>query len=68
MDEGGSIALLVNFLEVDDKTFRIVLGVRQNLRAEQGNDVIGDDTPGFVLEIGIVDAKVGVEPVDLACN
>lgn len=45
-----------------------MLGVRQDLRTEERDDVIRDDTSGFVLEVGVVDAEVGVEPVDLASD
>jgi hypothetical protein len=59
-------ALLVDFLKVNDKLARIMLGVRQDLRTEQSDDVIRNDASGLVLEVGVVNTEVSVEPVDLA--
>lgn len=58
-------ALLVDFLEIDDELAGIMLGVRQDLRTKERDDVIRDDISGLVLKVGVVDAEVGVEPVDL---
>jgi hypothetical protein len=66
MDEDCTI--LVDLLQVDDKFCRIMLGVGENLCAEEGDDMIRDNWDGFVAEISIVDAQLGVEPVDFICD
>ena len=65
VDEGGALARVVDPLKVDDERARVVLGVSEDLGAEEGDDVVRDDLDGLGLEIGIVDAKMAVEPVDL---
>lgn len=45
-----------------------MLGVGEHFGAEEGDDVVGDDGGGFVGEIGVVDAEVIVEPVDLVLD
>jgi len=66
VNEGG--AFLVYLLEVDDELTWIVLGVCEDFRAEQCDDVIRNDTELFVLEIGVVDTKIGVKPLNLPGN
>ena len=41
-----------------------MLGVGENLCTEEGDDMIRDDWDGFVAEISVVDAQLGVKPVD----
>lgn len=65
MNKSSAVSFLVDSLEVDDQLVRVVLGVGEHFGAEEGDDVIGYDGRGFVLEIRVVDAEVGVEPVDL---
>lgn len=65
MDKCRAIPVLINFLEVNDELARIMLGVGEYFRAEEGNDVVRDDLTRFILEVGVVDAQVRVEPVDL---
>lgn len=40
MDERGSIAVLIDLLEVDNKLRRVVFGVCEDLRPEERNDVV----------------------------
>ncbi len=61
-------AIFVNLLQVDDELARVVLRVRKDLGSKQSNDVITDDLTSLILEISIVDAEVGVEPVDFVGN
>lgn len=68
MDEGRAVALLIDALEIDHELVGIVFGVCEDLGAEEAEDVIRDYIAGLVLEVGVVDAEVGVEPVDLASN
>ena len=63
MDEGRAVTLLVDLLEVDDELRGVVLRVREDLGAEERDDVVRDDLDGLVAEVGVVDAEVGVEPV-----
>ena len=65
VDERRAISVLIDLLEVYHKLRRVVFGVREHLGAEEGDDVVRDDLDGLGLEIGIVDAKMAVEPVDL---
>ena len=68
VDEGRAVSGLIDLLEVDHELRRVVLGVREHLRAEERDDVVGDDLHGLGLEVRVVDAEVGVEPVDLVCG
>lgn len=68
MDKGRAVATFIDPLEINDKSGRIMLGVRHYLCAEKGKDMIRDDFMGFILEVCIIDAEVGVEPVDLASD
>lgn len=45
-----------------------MLGEGENLCAKEGEYMIRDDRHGFILEIRVVDAQVGVKPVDLVGN
>lgn len=40
--------------------------IRKYFCTKQGDDVIADDLSAFIMEIGIVDTEVGVEPVDFS--
>ena len=42
-----------------------MFGIGQNLCSKQGNDMIRYDLPRFILEVGIVDTEVWVEPMHL---
>ena len=62
MDEDGMV--LVDLLQVDDELGRIMLGVGENLCTKEGDDVIRDYLDGFVAEVSVIDAQLGVKPVD----
>jgi hypothetical protein len=42
-----------------------MFSISQNLCSKQGYDMIRYDFPRFILEVGVVDAEVGVEPPHL---
>ena len=65
VDERRAISVLIDLLEVDHELRGVVFGVREYLGAEEGDNMVRDDLDGLGLEIGIVDAKMAVEPVDL---
>lgn len=62
MDEDGTI--LADLLQVDDEFRRVMLGIGENLGTKEGNDMIRDYWDRFVAEVGVVDAQLGVKPVD----
>lgn len=68
MDEGRVRSVFCDLFEVDDELGRVVFGVGEDLGAEEGYDVVGDDGDGFVGEVGVVDAEVGVEPGNFVGN
>jgi len=41
-----------------------MLGICEDLGAKEGNDMIRDYWDGFVAEVSVVDAQLGVKPVD----
>ena len=64
MDECRAISHLINPFQIDDQLAGIFARVRHDLRAEQGDYMVGDDLLGFILKICVVDSQIGVEPVD----
>lgn len=68
MNKGGAVALVIDSLEIDDQLARIMLGVREDFGTKEGEDVIRYHRDGLVLEVRVVDAKVGIEPFDLVGN
>lgn len=62
MNEDGVV--LVDLLQVNDELGRIMLGVCENLCAEESDDMIRDHLGGLVAEVSVVDAQLRVEPVD----
>lgn len=60
-----SRAILVDLLEIDHEFAGVVLGICEDFRTKKRDDVIGNDLHRLGLEVGIVDAEVGVEPVHL---
>lgn len=62
MDEDGTV--LADLLQVDDEFGRIVLGVGEDLCTKEGDDMIRDYWDGLVAEVSIIDAQLGVKPVD----
>lgn len=65
VNKSSAVSFLVDALEINDKLGRVMFGEREHLGAKEGDDVIRDDGWRFVLEVGVVDAEVQVEPVDL---
>ena len=65
VNERCTTAIIIDLLELDKQLRRVVFGVREHLGAEEGDNMVRDDLDGLGLEIGIVDAKMAVEPVDL---
>lgn len=65
MNERGAVPFVIDALEIDDKLVGIMFSEGEYFGAKEGDDVIRYDRWRFVLEIGVVDAELGVEPVDL---
>lgn len=76
MDEDGtllgaglfSLALRGDLLEVDHELLWVVLGESKELCRVECEHVVGDDLWGLGQEVGVVDAEVVVEPVDLTVD
>lgn len=66
MDENGTI--LADLLQVDDELGGIVLGVRENFCAEEGDDMIRNYWNRLIAEISVIDTQLGVKPVDFVWN
>jgi hypothetical protein len=64
VDKSRSISFLVDLLEVDDELIEVVLGVGEHLGTKERDDVIRYNRGRFVLKVGVIDAKLRVEPVD----
>jgi hypothetical protein len=62
VDEDGVV--LVDLLQVDDEFSGIVLGIGENLCTKESDNVIRDYLDGLVAKISVVDAQLGVKPVD----
>ena len=65
MDKSRTSPVLVDLLEIDNELAGVVLRVSEDLGAEERDNVVGDDLDRLGLEVGVVDAEVSVEPVDL---
>jgi len=57
-------AVFVDLLQVDDEFRRIMLGISENFRTKEGDDVIRNYWDGLVAEVSVIDTQLGVEPVD----
>ena len=68
MDEGSAVPLVINSLKVNDEFAGILLSISDDFCAEQGDDVVRDNFPRFVLKVSVVDAEVGIEPIDFIRN
>ena len=66
VDEDGTV--LADLLQINDKFGRVVLCVGENFCAKEGDDMIRDYWDGLVAEVSIVDAQLGVKPVDFVGN
>ncbi len=64
MNEGSAIPLVINSFEINDEFAGIFFSIRHDFRAKQGDDMVRDDFPRFILKISVVDAEVGIEPID----
>jgi hypothetical protein len=64
MNEDG--AIFVYLFQVYNELSRIMLCTGQNLCTEKCNDMIGNNISRLVCKIGIIHAKVGIEPFDLS--
>lgn len=62
MDEDR--AILIELLQVDDKLRRIMLGISEDFCAKEGDDMIRNYWDRLVAEVSVVDAELGVKPVD----
>ena len=59
------LAFRRDLLQIDHQLLRIMLRIRQELGGVEGEDVIGNDVGFFAEEVGVVDPKVIIKPVDL---
>ena len=62
MDKCSAIPILIDLFQVNDKLRRIMFGISQNFCSKQGYDMVRYDLSRFILEVGVVDAGVGIEP------
>jgi hypothetical protein len=56
--------ILTDPFEVDHELIDIILGVREDLRSVQRENMIRDRVRGRGRKVGVVDAELGVEPAD----
>jgi hypothetical protein len=63
MNESSAIAVFMDPFEIDGKLAGVMLGVRKDFGAEEGNDMVTDNVARLIAEIGVVDAEIGIEPV-----
>lgn len=68
MDKGRATSFLTDLLEFNIKIVGIAFRICHDLGPIQCDNVVGDDLYRLVLKIGIIDAKVTIEPSDLASN
>ena len=64
MDERGTVPALIDLLEVDHQLRRVVFGVCKHLGAEECDNMVGNDLYRLCLKVIVVDAEVGVEPIN----
>lgn len=62
MNEHSTTGVLVDLFELDEELGRVMLGVCEELRTKESNDMISDDVGRFVLEVCVVDSKRVIEP------
>lgn len=68
MDEGSARSIVVDLLEIYNKLVGVVLGVGEDLGAEESDDVIRNHLLTLVGEVGVVNAEMSVELVFIACQ
>jgi len=64
MDKRSTVALFIDLLEINNKFAWVVLSVCKDFGTKESDDMVADDFTRFVLEVGVVDTEIGVEPVD----
>lgn len=64
MNEGSAVPLVIDSLEVNYKFAGVLFGISDDFCTEQGDDMVRDNFPRFILKVSVVDAEVGIEPVD----
>ena len=64
VNKRGAISIGVDLFELDDKFGWIMFGIGQHFGAKEGDDMVRDDLDGLILEVGVVDTEVRVEPLD----
>lgn len=65
VNKSSAVSFFVDSFKVDNKLGGVVLCERQHFGTKESDDVIGYHGGGFILEISVVYAEMGVEPVDL---
>jgi hypothetical protein len=65
VDERGAVPLFINLLEIDYERAGVMLSVCEDFCTIEGDDMVRDDLARRLLEVGVVDPKMGVEPVNL---
>jgi len=68
MNKGRAVPALINPLKVDNEGRWVVLREGHYLSAKEGNNMVRDDLARFILEVGIIDTEVRVEPIDFPSN
>jgi hypothetical protein len=68
VNKSCSISILVDLLEVDDELIEVVLRECNNLGTKERDDVIRYHRGGFILKVGIINAELKVEPVNLVLD
>ena len=63
MDEGGTRAISIYLLKFDEELGGVMLCVCKNLCTVKRDDMVRDDVDRLILEVGVVDAKIVVEPL-----
>lgn len=66
MDKSRTISFFVDLLEVDDEFIEVMLRVGENFCTKKGEYVVRYHRWRFILKVGIINAKLRVEPVDFA--
>jgi len=68
MNKGRAVSALINPLKVDNESGWVVLREGHYLSAKEGDNMVRDDLARFILEVGIIDTEVRVEPIDFPSN
>lgn len=68
MNESRALAVLVDVLEIDHELRRVVLSEGKDLGSVEGDYVVCDHVGRLGHEVGVIDAEMRVEPVNLIRN